>query len=735
MKPKIQKSNFPVLEMSCAACANAVEKAVQAQPGVQEASVNYANHSLQVQFDEKTIQPEALRKAVQAAGYDLIIEETDTKALEAEYQRDKLGKLKAALWGAGLLSVPVIVISMAWPDATWARWAALVLSFPVVFGYGLRFFKTAVKQARMGSANMDTLVALSTGIAWLFSAFNTVFPDFFIRQGLDSHVYFEAAAGIVFFILIGKYLEENARAHTSSALKTLMSQQPDQVWRMESGQPVQRQLNEVLEGDTLLVRPGDQMPVDGSAVEGESLVDESSISGEAILQLKKAGDRVFAGTYNQQGSLYIRAEQVGADTQLAHIIQTVQEAQGSKAPVQRLADKVAAVFVPSVLVAAGITFLIWLLLGQFTIGLLTGITVLVIACPCALGLATPTALIAGIGRAAQMGILIKNAEQLEQARRLTDIVLDKTGTLTASRPSVEAQWWSPGREHWHPHILKALEQRSNHPLAAAVSEALQHPGKDYDISNLRQISGKGVEGTVEHRIYRAGSPDWLREHNVVFEPEAQDFIQQQVSDGAGIVCFSENEQLIAVMGLIAPLKPEAQSAVDQLKAMGLTLHILSGDQPKAVEHIAQTCGIENFEGGVLPHDKAAYVKKLKDQGRSVGMVGDGVNDAEAMALADVGIAMGHGADVAIEVADMTLLGSDLSKLPLALRLSGRTVTTIRQNLFWAFVYNLIGIPIAAGLLYPVSGFLLNPMMAGAAMAFSSVSVVGNSLRLRNASIK
>ncbi|MFZ4633244.1 MAG: heavy metal translocating P-type ATPase [Saprospiraceae bacterium] len=732
MANTIIKSLIPVLDMSCAACALSVENAVRAQPGVQKASVNYANENLQVDYNPDVVQPQMLRQAVQAAGYDLVLAENEPEKIQLTHHAAQLETLRKSVWGAGLLSIPVVLLGMIWMDEEWARWTSLFLSFPVVFGYGFRFFRNAWKQARLGATNMDTLVALSTGIAWFFSLFNTVFPAFFLRQGLAPHVYFEAAAVVVFFILLGKYLEENAKARTSSAIKKLMSKQPNTVWRREPGGDVERYLVEVEPGDVLLVRPGDAVPVDGKVVEGESLVDDSSISGEAVLQLKQTGARVFAGTLNQQGSFYLRAEQVGAHTLLARIIRTVQEAQGSKAPAQQLADRVAAIFVPTVLAIALIAFLTWWLTGHFSIGLLAGITVLVIACPCALGLATPTALMAGMGRAAEEGILVKNAASLEKARQITDMVLDKTGTITAARPAVQRQWWATNHSDNHRQVLHALESRSNHPLAAGVCDALAEFSAETNLNQVQNHSGQGISGQVQDNLYRAGSPDWFQTNHIVVPPEAAIFIKQEQSTGAGMVCFAENDQLLAVLALAAPVKPEARSALKDLQQRGITLHLLSGDAEQTVAHVAQSCGIAQYKGATLPHDKALYIQALQQQGKKVGMVGDGINDAEALALADIGIAMGHGADIAIDVADLTLLSSDLRKLPVALHLSVRTVRTIHQNLFWAFAYNLIGIPIAAGALYPAFGFMLNPMIAGAAMALSSVSVVGNSLRLRNA---
>lgn len=730
-------SRIPVLEMSCAACARQVEQVVLEQPGVTSASVHYATQNLTVTFDPAIADLPALRRAVQGAGYDLVLADTASESVAEAIREDRQRTLKKAVWGAGILAVPVMIISMIWMQDEWARWLGLFLTFPIVFGFGGRFFKNAWNQARRGSANMDTLVALSTGIAWVFSAFNAVFPAFFESRGLEPHVYFEAAAAIIFFILLGKYLEENAKSNTAASLKQLLGKQPKTVWRREADGDQERDLALVRPGDVLLVRPGDYLPVDGSIIEGESLIDESSINGEAVLQHRVTGDRVFAGTINGQGSFYLVAAQVGADTVLARIIRTVQEAQGSKAPVQRLADRIAAVFVPVVIGIAVLSFLVWWLTGHFSIGLLACMTVLVIACPCALGLATPTALMAGIGRAADMGILIKNAESLEKARKLTDIVLDKTGTLTAAQPEVAAAWWAPESGPQHKSALFALERRSTHPLAAAVARYLQ-PEMDagtFPLSLVENVQGRGIRASVDGTAYMAGSLAWLQAMQVQIPPEALAFnASEGDAKGGSTVWFAEDDRLVAVFALMAEPGDAARRAVRTLHDMGISLHLVSGDKPEVVRYISQEVGIPDALGGALPEQKGAYIQALQARGCVVGMVGDGINDAEALALADVGIAMGHGADVAIDAADITLLGTDISRLPDALLLSDKTVRTIRQNLFWAFAYNLIGIPVAAGVLYPFFGFLLHPMIASAAMAMSSVSVVSNSLRLRHTSL-
>lgn len=735
----LAKKSFPVLEMSCAACAVSVESIVATQPGVSNASVNYADQTLLVEYDTAKTSPDLLQQAVQSIGYDLIIaEENAAEEQQAQHQAYYREILRDTI-GAAVLALPVFVLGMffhSWPPA---KWISLALAAPVVFWFGRRFFLHAWKQAQHGKANMDTLVALSTGIAFLFSTFNTLYPQFWLSRGLEPHVYFEAAAVVVFFILLGKLLEEQAKANTSSAIKKLMGLQPNTVIRIKAdGSMEELALALVKPNDRLLVKPGEKIPVDGTVIQGESYVDESMLSGEPIPVLKNKGTPVFAGTLNQKGSLEFVAEKVGAATLLAQIIRAVKEAQGSKAPVQKLVDKIAGIFVPVVLGIAAITFLLWFFLGgenALTHALLASVTVLVIACPCALGLATPTAIIAGVGRGAEQGILVKDAQSLESAHRVTAVVLDKTGTLTEGKPRVSDQHWWTTEHGEEAQILFAIESRSEHPLALAVADAyrdLSDPA--VVVSDFQSQTGSGVTARVSGRQFYIGNRNWMDQNSVQIPTDAQQLAEQWQSEARTVVFFAEAKKLLALLSIHDPLKNGSAKTVETLQKEGKKVVLLSGDDPKTAAAVARQVGISDAHGGLLPADKSRFIRSLQSEGQIVAMVGDGINDAEAMAQADVSIAMGKGSDIALETAKMALLSSDLVHLPKAFHLSQKTIATIRQNLFWAFIYNVIGIPIAAGILYPVNGFLLNPMVAGAAMALSSVSVVSNSLRLRKADL-
>ena len=600
------------------------------------------------------------------------------------------------------------------------------LATPVVFWCGRRFFKAGFSALRHGSANMDTLVALSVSISYLFSVFNLLFPQVWTSQGLEAHLYFESATMIVAFILIGRLLEERAKHSTNAAIRKLMD--------------LQEKHSLACPGDTLLVKPGERLDVDGTVVEGVSYVDESMLTGEPVPALKQAGARVYAGTINQKGALSVRVEKVNGDTLLSGIIRMVRDAQGSKAPIQKTVDRIAGIFVPVIIGLSVLTFLIWLICGEFTLGLLAMVTVLVIACPCSLGLATPTAIIAGIGNGASKGILIKDAESLQVARKVDAIVMDKTGTLTEGKPSVVESVWDPlitteddSRKLNLKDVLFSLEHRSDHPLALAVCESLRGC-EDLPVEDFEAILGKGIVGSVQGTKFYVGNLDLL--HEVLGDiPEASnpmvaDSIGPWMDAGYTVTLLFDKVKVYAVLALSDDLKDTSVQAVKGLAAQGIDIHMLTGDNEVAARHIAFVAGIPNVKAHVLPQDKAEYVKQLQASGKRVAMVGDGINDSAALAQADLGIAMGHGSDIAIDTAQVTIVSSDLSKIGDLIRLSKRTVGIIRENLFWAFFYNLLAVPVAAGILYPFTGFLLNPMVAAACMALSSVCVVTNSLRLR-----
>lgn len=704
---------------------------LRAQQGVLSAAVNYANSTVMVEYTPAVITPVRLKKAVQSIGYDLLITKEADNSLE-KIQHKQYKQLRNRTAGAIALCIPVVVIGMFFMNIPYANYIMWALSTPVVFWFGKEFFVMAWKQAKHGSANMDTLVALSTGVAYSFSVFNTLLPHYLHQSGLHAHVYFEAAAVVIAFILLGKMLEEKAKGNTSSAIQKLMGLQPKTVTVIYHGEHIRQvPIEKVNINDTILVKPGERIAVDGVVTEGESFVDESMLSGEPIPVLKRTGAKVFAGTINQKGSLHFKAEQVGNETMLAHIIKTVKEAQGSKAPIQKLVDKVAGVFVPVVMAVALLSFFAWWWLGEasgFTHGLLALVTVLVIACPCALGLATPTAIMVGVGKGAEKGILIKDAESLEQAKKINAVVLDKTGTITEGNPSVVEVLWQ-NEDAYLKQVLFTIESKSEHPLAEAVMNHLNGTTPVL-VSKFESITGKGVRAHIIADTYLVGSKKILTESGVSISRELQAKAEMWGREAKTVVWFADSKNVLALMAIADKIKTTSTQAIKQMQQMGIDVYMLTGDNETTAQAISSQTGIAHYKAEVLPQQKADFVKQLQAQGKTVAMVGDGINDSTALAQADVSIAMGKGSDIAMDVAKMTIISSDLTRIPHAINLSKQTVSTIRQNLFWAFIYNIIGIPIAAGVLYPFTGFLLNPMLAGAAMALSSVSVVSNSLRLK-----
>ena len=763
------QQNFDVQGMSCAACSARVEKTLSRQPGVVQAAVNLATATATVTYDPSVCNAAALQQAVEAVGFGLTPQQetpapSEAEDKEAEQLRQYRALKRRTVWAIAL-ALPVAVIGMAFMDLPYANYVMWLLATPVVFGLGRGFYANAWRLLKHRSANMDTLVAVSTGIAYLFSVFNLFFPDFWRSRGIEPHVYFEASAVIIAFILLGRLLEARAKSRTADAIKKLMGLQPQTVTlvneelRMkneESGcaAPDSPQgnssffiphsslkesypLEKVTVGNLLLVKPGERVPVDGTVVSGESYVDESMLSGEPLAVGKRAGDRVLAGTINQKGSFVFRAEQVGHDTLLAHIICAVQDAQGSKAPVQKLADRIAGIFVPTIMAIALLSFLGWVLLAPtdgFTHGLLALVTVLIIACPCALGLATPTAIMVSIGKGAERGILIKDAESLERARRVDTIVLDKTGTVTEGRPQVTTLLWKH-EDSRHAVAFHALEKRSEHPLAEAIVRYWENifPQLEKNISpteEFESLTGRGIRGRVGGTRYYIGNRRLLEEQRITIDPQLAQEANRLEAEAQTVIWLADEHEALAVAAIADRVKPTSAQAIHRLQRQGIDVHLLTGDNEATARAIAAQTGIRHYRANVLPQEKAAYISRLQQEGKIVAMVGDGINDSAALAQADLSIAMGTGSDIAMDVAGITLLKGDLGKLSEALRLSHLTVRTIRQNLFWAFIYNIIGVPVAAGVLYPVCGFLLNPMIAGAAMAFSSVSVVTNSLRLK-----
>ena len=725
---------LPVLEMSCAVCAGNVESTVQALSGVEKASVNFAAGTLTVTYNPSVITLEVMQAAVQAAGYDLIVEAEDPVAMQEEKARMHYKILRRNTIGAWTLSIPLALLGMVFMHVPFGNWIMMVLALAIMIFFGRSFYVNGVRHALKGKANMDTLVALSTSIAFLFSLFNTLCPGFWLGKGLEPHVYYEASGVIIAFVLLGKLMEERAKNSTSSAIKGLMGLQPKTARLVTDGREEEVPISNLQVGNVVSVRPGEKIPVDGTLLQGSSSVDESMLSGEPIPVEKNAGDRVLAGTINQKGAFTMEATSVGGTTVLAQIVQMVQSAQGSKAPVQRIVDKISGIFVPVVVLLSFLTFVCWLVIGgesYFSYALLSAVSVLVIACPCALGLATPTALMVGMGKGAEQHILIKDAFALENLCKVDTVVLDKTGTLTEGVPVVTDSYWISDDNIRYLDVLYTAEQKSEHPLASAILCWLEESGaKVCEAENFESLTGRGVRIQVEGVTYWVGSQGLLDIFQAGIPEKVRKQIGQWQEDGQSFVFYGQETRLLAVLAISDRIKPPSAEAVKELKKQGIEVHLLTGDGVRTAERVAATLDIGYYKAEVMPNDKEEYIISLQQQGKKVAMVGDGINDSQALARADVSIAMGKGTDIAMDVAMVTLITSDLLLLPGAIRLSKQTVRLIYQNLFWAFIYNVIGIPLAAGVLFPINGLLLNPMLASAAMAFSSVSVVLNSLRLK-----
>ncbi|MFA5642140.1 MAG: heavy metal translocating P-type ATPase [Bacteroidales bacterium] len=730
----IIKRNYPVTGMSCASCALGVEKKLKQQRGVKSAAVNLADNSVMLEFETAETDAAFLKSALQEVGYNMLIEEEErAKEIQEEQENAHYKKLKRDTIFAWIFSIPIMIISMFFMHLSYLNFVMLALALPILLIFGRDFFINGYKSVTKGSANMDTLVALSTSIAFLFSTFNTFFPQFWIERGIEPMVYFEAATMIIAFVLLGKVLEEKAKGSTSSSIKSLMGLQPKLATIIVDRESQTVSISAIKKGDLIKVKPGEKIPVDGIIKEGNSYVDESMITGEPIAVLKKEGQKVLAGTINQKGTFNFEAVKVGGDTLLAQIIKTVKEAQGSKAPVQRIADKIASIFVPVVIGISILTLALWLIIGgadQFAKALLSAVSVLVIACPCALGLATPTALMVGIGRGAREHVLIKDATALEQLKRVNAVVLDKTGTLTEGKPVVSDWIWleenlSQEKKEEYLNIIFSIENRSEHPLADAIVSYIKENKKyaEATIEGFTTITGIGATAKHNNNNYFVGSSKQLKESG----EKALKALQNR--QGKSIVLFSKNNNPLLIIGIRDKIKENSKEVVKRLHKMGIEVHMLTGDNVENAATVSEQLGIKHYKAGALPQEKEDYITHLQSSGKIVAMVGDGINDSQALSKANVSIAMGKGTDIAMDVAMITLISSNLALLPKAFDLSRRTVKLIHQNLFWAFIYNLIGIPIAAGVLYPFTGILLDPMIAAAAMAFSSVSVVLNSLRL------
>jgi Cu2+-exporting ATPase len=709
--------------MTCAACARNVENILRFADGVDGATVNYALHNVQV-VSSAPLPFRALQKAVQSIGYDLV-EKTDQLAEQQKRIADLEQTRKKLIWAA-VFALPVFLLSMVFTAVPNSNYIQLMLTLPVVFYSGWHFYTSAARKITKWQFNMDTLIAMGTGAAFVFSVVNTLFPQWLIGAGLQPHVYFESAVVIITLILFGNYIEERAKFGTSKAVDELLNLQPAQAIRINGQEEEFVPVEAIMPNDLIRIKPGSYIPLDGEIVEGQTHVDESMLTGEPIPVNKTVGDAVTGGTLNHEGSLIVKVVHVGSNTVLAQIIARVQEALGSKAPAQKLADQVSAIFVPAVMAIAFVAASIWWFIGpepRWINAFVIAITVLIIACPCALGLATPTAITVAVGKGARQGILIRDAEVFERMQKVGTLFIDKTGTLTQGQLSVgklifrneEARKWQGA--------IQAAERQSEHPIAKAIAEYLADV-EPVAITDFSSIPGEGIR-------FKAGSQSCYL--GKISDQHARDlWVQaqvQQIQDKTAVV-FAVDEKPLIVFGLADAIKPEAKEAIAELREAGIKTIMLTGDRNQVAESVAQKLHLSGYKANLKPREKADEVAAYQKKGHVVAMAGDGVNDAPALAQADVSMAMSTGTDIAVSTAGVTLLHGDLAKISKAIRLSKATSTTIRQNLFWAFIYNIIAIPIAAGVLFPFNGFLLNPMIAGGAMAFSSVTVVLNSLRLK-----
>ncbi|QLE53295.1 copper-translocating P-type ATPase (plasmid) [Nostoc sp. C057] len=735
--------------MSCASCASSIEGAINSVPGVNESIVNFGAEQATVEYDPKRTDLEAIQEAVDAAGYsayplqqqNLMTGEDDAeKRHRLRESRDLMRKVTVG----GIISIVLVIGSLpimtglhlpfipAWLHNPWVQ---LILTTPVQFWCGYSFYINGWKALKRHAATMDTLIALSTSAAYFYSLFPTLFPSFFINQGLTPDVYYETAAVVITLILLGRLFENRARGQTSEAIRKLIGLQAKTARLIRNGREVDVPIEEVQIGDVILVRPGEKIPVDGEVIEGASTIDEAMVTGESLPVKKQLGDEVIGATINKTGSFKFRATRVGSDTVLAQIVQLVQQAQGSKAPIQRLADQVTGWFVPAVIAIALLTFIIWFnFTGNVTLALITTVGVLIIACPCALGLATPTSVMVGTGKGAENGILIKGAESLELAHKIQTIVLDKTGTITQGKPTVTdfvtVNGTANGNEMKLVQLTASVERNSEHPLAEAVVKYAQSQEVELvPVKEFEAITGSGVQGIVSGHLVQIGTQRWMSELGIDAQALQQDKERLEYL-GKTAIWITVDGQIQGLMGISDAIKPTSIQAIRALQKLGLEVVMLTGDNYRTAETIAREVGIKRVLAEVRPDQKAATVQKLQSEGKIVAMVGDGINDAPALAQADVGMAIGTGTDVAIAASDITLISGDLRSIVTAIQLSRATIRNIRQNLFFAFIYNVAGIPIAAGILFPIFGWLLNPIIAGAAMAFSSVSVVTNALRLR-----
>jgi Cu+-exporting ATPase len=750
MEPATKTETLDIEGMTCASCASFVEKSLSRTPGVQRAMVNFATEKATVDYVPTQASPATLKEAVINAGYGVVERPPDISAAErsAEIDRQKAlayQKLKRRFGvavGLALLIMPLSML-MLWPammqrvNMQWLNYGLLFLTLPVLLYSGREFYESAWNGFKHRAANMDTLIAVGTGAAFLYSLAATVVPGFFTSRGLMPEVYYDTTATIIALILLGKVLELRAKTQTSSAMRSLIGLQAKNARVVRpDGAEVDVPIEQVQLGDLVVVRPGEKVATDGLIMEGSSAVDEAMLTGESLPVQKQAGDPVFGATLNKTGSFRFRVTKVGADTMLSQIVKLVEDAQGSRAPIQRLADKVSAIFVPTVVVIAILTFVIWFDLApvgtRLPLALVNFVAVLIIACPCALGLATPTAIMVSTGKGAEHGVLVRNAEALEKAYQVNTVLLDKTGTITRGEPAVTDFWTLPDQPTSQLlQVVAAVERQSEHPLAeAVVRHAEAQGGASLSATGFRAVEGKGAAATVNGQAVLIGNRRLLADEGASLSPSLITQAEQLLSQAKTVLYIAVAGQAVGLIGVADTVRDTSAAAIKKLQALGIEVVMMTGDNPETAAQVAEQVGITRYFAEVLPADKAGKVKELQAEGRIVAMVGDGINDAPALAQADIGLAIGSGTDVAMEAAGITLMRSDLNGVVTAIELSRQTIRTIKQNLFFAFIYNTLGIPVAAGLLYPFFGILLSPMLAAGAMALSSVSVLTNSLRLR-----
>jgi Cu+-exporting ATPase len=739
----METKTYPIKGMHCASCVRLIERAVGKVAGVDKANVNLATEQLTVAFNQEECSPEKIASAVESAGYKAIINEN----VEQDSQRqDKLKELEnlkikviTSLFLGGLIvwgSFPFLMNFSPYPLQNF--WVQLVLGSIVQFWPGLEFYRAAIPAFKNRTANMDTLVAIGTTAAYLYSVAVTVFPNVFEGLGIEPMPYFDVAAVVIGLILLGRYFEAKAKLGTSDAIKKLLGLAPKTARVVRNNQEIDVPLSEVIVGDLVRVRPGEKIPVDGVIVEGQSSVDESMVTGESIPVDKNKGDTVIGATINKSGSFVFKASKIGSETMLSQIIKLVQEAQGSKAPIQRIADTISAYFVPIVIMLAIATFAVWYIFGPtpaFLFALLNSIAVLIIACPCAMGLATPTAIMVGTGRGAEKGILIKDAESLEIAHKVNTVIFDKTGTLTVGKPQVtDIVPFAKNKEKDIIQIASSLEKGSEHSLAEAILKKAESLNIDLiGTTSFKAIAGFGIEGKIKDKKYIFGNLKLMNKEDIQ-TTNLKKQVEELESQGKTVMILADTKNVLGLIAVADTLKDSAREGVKALQDKKIEVVMITGDNQRAAEAIAKQAGIKRVLAEVLPQDKEAEVRKIQNEGKIVAMVGDGINDAPALATANIGIAMGSGTDVAIEAAGITLVNKDLRSVAHAIELSKKTMRTIKMNLFWAFGYNIILIPVAMGILYPFGGILMNPIFASAAMAMSSISVVGNSLLLKKVRI-